>query len=62
VSPALCQQRRQYDPFSINLGTEEVIMHVEAIKAFVEGIPAALREKRGVYSVEFTVAEREAFL
>ena len=61
VSPALSQQRRQYDLFAINLETEEVITHVEAIKAFVEGIPVALREKRGVYSVEFTVAEREAF-
>ncbi len=37
-------------------------MRVDAIKAFVEGIPAILREKRGVYSVEFTVAERKAFL
>ncbi len=37
-------------------------MRVDGIKAFVEGIPATLKEKRGVYSVEFTVAERKAFL
>ncbi|MFC2099773.1 hypothetical protein ACFLSF_02965 [Candidatus Bipolaricaulota bacterium] len=37
-------------------------MLVDEVKRFVEGIPAALREKRGVYSVEFTVAERKAFL
>lgn len=37
-------------------------MLVDEIKRFVEGIPAALKEKRGVYSVEFTVAERKAFL
>ena len=37
-------------------------MLVDEIKRFVEGIPAALREKRGVYSVKFTVAERKAFL
>jgi hypothetical protein len=37
-------------------------MHVDAIKAFVEQIPATLGEKRGVYSVEFAVAERKAFL
>lgn len=37
-------------------------MLVDAIKAFVEGIPATLKEKKGVYSVEFTVAERKSFL
>jgi hypothetical protein len=37
-------------------------MRVDAIKAFVEQIPTNLGEKRGVYSVEFTVAERKAFL
>ena len=37
-------------------------MRVDAIKTFVEEIPATLGEKRGVYSVEFTVAERKAFL
>jgi hypothetical protein len=34
----------------------------DAIVKFVEGIPATLQEKRGIYSVEFTVAERKAFL
>ena len=34
----------------------------DEIAKFVEGIPATLKEKRGVYSVEFTVAERKAFL
>ncbi len=34
----------------------------DEIARFVEGIPGTLKEKRGVYSVEFTVAERKAFL
>jgi hypothetical protein len=37
-------------------------MLVDEIKKFVKGIPATLKEKRGVYSVEFTVAERRVFL
>jgi len=37
-------------------------MQVDEIKKFVEAIPATLREKRGVYSVQCTVAERKAFL
>jgi hypothetical protein len=37
-------------------------MRVDAIKEFLERIPATLKEKRGVHSVEFTVAERGTFL
>ena len=37
-------------------------MLVDVIKTFVEAIPATLKEKRGVHSLEFTVAERKAFL
>lgn len=37
-------------------------MRTDAIREFVERIPATLKEKRGVHSVEFTVAERKAFL
>lgn len=37
-------------------------MFVDAIQAFAQGIPAVLKEKRGVYSLEFTVAERGSFL
>ena len=37
-------------------------MIVDAIKEFVEGLPAILKEKRGVYSVQVVVAERKAFL
>ena len=37
-------------------------MRVDEIKKFVERIPATLKEKRGVHSVEFTVAERRVFL
>ena len=37
-------------------------MLVDEIKKFVEGIPATLKEKRGVHSVVFTVAERKVFL
>ena len=37
-------------------------MLIDEIKKFVEGIPATLKEKKGVYSVEFTVAERRVFL
>jgi len=35
---------------------------VDEITKFVAEIPGTLREKRGVYSVEFTVAERKVFL
>jgi hypothetical protein len=41
---------------------EGTAMLSDAIVKFVEGIPATLQEKRGIYSVEFTVAERKAFL
>ena len=37
-------------------------MRVDEIEKFVERIPATLKEKRGVYSVEFTVVERRVFL
>ena len=37
-------------------------MLIEEIKKFVAGIPATLKEKRGVYSIKFTVAERRVFL
>ncbi len=37
-------------------------MQVDEIRRFLAGIPATLSEKRGLYSVEFTVAERKAFL
>ena len=37
-------------------------MIVDAIKEFVEGLRATLKEKRGVYSVQVVVAERKAFL
>ena len=37
-------------------------MRVDEIERFLERIPATLKEKRGVYSVEFTVAERKTFL
>jgi len=37
-------------------------MLINEIKKFVEDIPATLKEKRGVHSVEFTVAERKVFL
>lgn len=37
-------------------------MLIDEIKKFVEGIPATLKEKRGVHSLEFTVAERKVFL
>ena len=37
-------------------------MRADAIREFVERIPATLKEKRGVYSVEFAVAERKTFL
>lgn len=37
-------------------------MLVDDIRSFAEGIPAPLTEKRGIYSVEFVVAERRAFL
>ena len=37
-------------------------MRVDEIARFVEGIPATFKERKGLYSVEFTVAERKAFL
>ncbi len=37
-------------------------MLVDEIKKSVKAIPADLKEKKGVYSIEFTVAERKVFL
>ena len=37
-------------------------MLADEIKKLVKGIPADLKEKKGVYSIEFTVAERKVFL
>ena len=37
-------------------------MLIDQIKEFVAGLPATLKEKRGVYSVKFIVAERRVFL
>ncbi|HDL85414.1 MAG TPA: hypothetical protein ENH11_03665 [Candidatus Acetothermia bacterium] len=36
-------------------------MLIDEIKEFVAALPATLKEKRGVYSVKFTVAERRVF-
>jgi hypothetical protein len=51
-----------YHPRFMRRGKEIATMLVDEIRELVEGIPATLKEKRGVYSVEFTVAEREVFL
>ncbi|RJO61986.1 MAG: hypothetical protein C4542_05095 [Dehalococcoidia bacterium] len=37
-------------------------MLLDDIKSIVAAIPAGLKEKNGLYSFEFTVAERKAFL
>jgi hypothetical protein len=37
-------------------------MLIEDIKTIIAAIPAQLKEKKGLYSFEFTVAERKAFL
>jgi hypothetical protein len=37
-------------------------MLVDVIKKFVEAIPATMKEKRGVHSVQIVVAERKVFL
>ncbi|MEA3239228.1 MAG: hypothetical protein U9Q94_05555 [Candidatus Bipolaricaulota bacterium] len=37
-------------------------MLIDQIKEFVAGLPATVKEKRGVYSVKFIVAERRVFL
>ena len=37
-------------------------MLVDDIKKIAKGIPADLKEKKGVYTLEFTVAERKVFL
>ena len=37
-------------------------MLVDELKKMVKAIPADLKEKKGVYSIEFTVAERKVFL
>jgi hypothetical protein len=52
----------RYHPQAVNAGKEDATMRVDEIEKFVERIPASLKEKRGVYSVEFTVAERRVFL
>ncbi len=41
---------------------EERDMLAEEIAKFVATIPATLEEKRGIYSIEFVIAERKAFL
>ena len=37
-------------------------MLIDEIKKIVAGIPSELKEKKGVFSFEFTIAERKAFL
>lgn len=37
-------------------------MLAKQIEEFASAIPAAIEEKRGLYSIEFVVAERKAFL
>ena len=37
-------------------------MLIEQIKEYVAGLPATLKEKRGIYSFKFIVAERRALL
>lgn len=37
-------------------------MLIDQVKELITGIPATLKEKRGVYSVKFIVAERRVFL
>jgi hypothetical protein len=66
-APAICHgssaaARSALSCASHRPGKEDTTMLVDQIKTFVEGIPATLREKRGVCSVEFTVAERKVFL
>jgi len=34
----------------------------DELTAYAKGIPADLKEKKGVYTLEFTVAERKALL
>ena len=37
-------------------------MLADELKTYVKSIPADLKEKKGVYTLEFTVAERKVFL
>ena len=37
-------------------------MLIDQIKEYVAGLPATLKEKRGIYSFKLTVAERRVFL
>ena len=52
----------RYHGSAIDRGKEGKGILIDEIKKYVEGIPAILKEKRGVYSVEFTVAEGKVFL
>ena len=61
----LCSSVSETDALSFRRhqqGKEDATMLVDEIKEFVEGISATLKEKRGAYSVKFTVAERRVFL
>lgn len=35
---------------------------IEQIKSYAQSIPAEMKEKKGLYTIQFTVAERKAFL
>jgi hypothetical protein len=43
-------------------GKEAMAMLIDEIRRLAEGIPAALKEEKGEYLLEVTVAERKAFL
>jgi hypothetical protein len=62
VKPTFREESERGIIFGRPLGGEGTAMLSDEIAKFVEGIPATLQEKRGVYSVEFTIAERKAFL
>jgi hypothetical protein len=62
VKPTFREESERGIIFGRPLGGEGTAMLSDEIAKFVEGIPATLQEKRGVYSVEFAVAERKAFL
>jgi len=35
---------------------------IEQIKKYAESIPAEIKERRGIYKLEFVLAERKSFL
>jgi hypothetical protein len=52
----------RYHSWSVRRGEKRTKVLVDEIRSVAKGILAELKEKKGVYTLEFTVAERKVFL